>query len=93
MFAIETEAWRLQIYAEPGMSVGCWSGVLISMRNLWLELICSMAGLALQETPVGEILSLPLDPTYYSCSLTTPDVWLLRQVRLLENVIQQRIRL
>ena len=59
------------------------------MRNLWLELICSMAGLALQETPVGEILSLPLDPTYYSCSLTTPDVWLLRQLLLLENVIQQ----
>ena len=48
-----------------------------------------MAGLALQETPVGEILSLPLDPTYYSCSLTTPDVWLLRQLLLLENVIQQ----
>ena len=58
-----------------------------------LGLICSLAGLALQETSVGEILLLPLGPTYYSCSLTTPDVWLLRQLLFLKNVIPQRIRM
>ena len=76
-----------QSLGDAGMRL-CWQSL-----DFYEEYVAgddgSMAGLALQETPVGEILSLPLYPTYYSCSLTTPGVWLLRQLLLLENVIQQ----
>jgi hypothetical protein len=58
----------------------CWTCACWKIYINVLGLICSMAGLALQETSVGEILLLPLCPTYYSRSLTTPGVWLLRQL-------------